>query len=243
MAKRSADVAALIVTAEDYGYWPSYSRGILEAAAAGAVDSVSALVLRESCDPGPLLATGVEVGLHLELEGWAGGPLAARGRRAGPAERERAVAELSAQLRRFEALFGRPAAYVDGHRHCHAAPGLASAIGRAVGERGLALRSIDPNHGRMLRCLGVATPDRLLGRLDDREPALPAELRAALEATGALPPGVSEWMVHAGRPDAASGSGYDRGRGEDLELVLALGDREAWRERGIVRASHREALA
>jgi predicted glycoside hydrolase/deacetylase ChbG (UPF0249 family) len=34
----------LVITADDYGYWPSYNRGILDAVAAGAVDSVSAMV-------------------------------------------------------------------------------------------------------------------------------------------------------------------------------------------------------
>ena len=59
----------LIITADDYGYWPSYNEGILAAIEAGAIDSVSAMVDREYCDPAPLLESGVEVGLHLEFEG------------------------------------------------------------------------------------------------------------------------------------------------------------------------------
>jgi chitin disaccharide deacetylase len=59
----------LIITADDYGYWPSYNEGILAAVEAGAVDAVSAMVDREYCDPEPLLESGVEVGLHLEFEG------------------------------------------------------------------------------------------------------------------------------------------------------------------------------
>jgi len=59
----------LVITADDYGYWPSYNRGILEAVEAGAVDSVSAMVEREHCDPEPLLESGVEIGLHIEFEG------------------------------------------------------------------------------------------------------------------------------------------------------------------------------
>jgi predicted glycoside hydrolase/deacetylase ChbG (UPF0249 family) len=230
--------AALIITADDYGYRPSYDRGIVEAARAGAVDAVGAMVSRDRCDPGPLLETGVEIGLHLELAGWAGGALAPPGHRAGPHERERAVGELVAQLARFEALFGRPPAYLDGHRHCHAAPGLAAAMAQAARERGLPVRSVDAAHRRTLRCIGVPTPDRLIGRLDEREPALPAELREALEGDERLAGGATEWMVHPGHPDRDSESSYDRGRGEDLELLLELGDRAAWAARGIRRLAH-----
>src|SRR4051794_88448 len=37
----------LIITADDYGYSPRYDEGIVEAAGAGAVDSVSVMVTRE----------------------------------------------------------------------------------------------------------------------------------------------------------------------------------------------------
>src|SRR3954454_23908687 len=43
----------LVITADDYGYWPSYNEGILEAVEMGGLDSVSAMVEREHCDPAP----------------------------------------------------------------------------------------------------------------------------------------------------------------------------------------------
>jgi hypothetical protein len=54
---------------------------------------------------------------------------------------------------------------------------------------------------------------------------------------------VSEWIVHPGHPDPGAASSYDRGRGEDLELLLALGGRDAWAAVGIERAGPRRALA
>jgi chitin disaccharide deacetylase len=234
-------VRFLIVTAEDYGYWPSYDEGIVEVARAGAVDSVSALVARQRCDPTPLLEAGVEIGLHLELPGWGGGPLS-RGRRAGPGDRDRALAILEQQFAQFEDLFGRQPAYLDGHHHCHAAPGLAAAIARVAHERGLPLRSIDANHRRTLRCLGVAAPDRIVGRLSEHDPALPDELWPVVRGVAEMPAGVTEWMTHPGHPDPASGSGYDAGRQEDLKLLLELGDREAWAARRMARRTHAEAF-
>src|SRR5215212_4037563 len=101
---------ALIITADDYGYSPRYDEGIVEAAGAGAVDSVSVMVTREPLNPGPLLATGVEVGLHLELpEELTAGP------RAGPGERDAALRGLRDQLEQFESSMGQPPAYLDGH--------------------------------------------------------------------------------------------------------------------------------
>jgi predicted glycoside hydrolase/deacetylase ChbG (UPF0249 family) len=212
------DEAALIITADDYGYSPRYDEGIVEAAAARAVDAVSVMVTRGRVDPGPLLETGTEVGLHLELP-----TELADGTWAGTREREVALRELRRQLEAFEVALGRPAAYVDGHRHCHAHAGLAAPLAREAADRGLPVRSVDANHRRILRREGVATPDRLIGRYSE-EPheALPAELRPVVDAGGGLPPGITEWMVHPGHPDPESGSGYDLAREEDLDLLLSL---------------------
>jgi chitin disaccharide deacetylase len=206
---------ALIVTADDYGYHPSYDRGIVEAAGAGALDAVSAMVLRDGLDPEALLGTGVAIGLHLEL----------------PREREgedelpggAVVAALREQLGRFEEIFGRPAAHLDGHHHCHARYGVAADVASEAAARGLPVRSVDEHHRALLRRLRVATPDRLVGRLsEEAEAALPPELRPAVEEGAGLPPGVTEWMVHPGHADPGTGSGYDQAREEDLDLLLSL---------------------
>jgi predicted glycoside hydrolase/deacetylase ChbG (UPF0249 family) len=209
---------ALIITADDYGYSPGYDRGIVEVAGAGAVDSVSVMVTRDGLAPEPLLETGVEVGLHLELPREL-----SEGDRAGAGQREAALAAIRGQIERFESELGRAPAYLDGHRHCHAHAGLASALAREAARRGLPMRSIDPAHRRILRREGVATPDRLVGRYSE-EPvgALPAELEPVAEGQGVLPPGVTEWMTHPGHSDPGSGSGYDRAREEDLDLLLSL---------------------
>jgi predicted glycoside hydrolase/deacetylase ChbG (UPF0249 family) len=212
------DRRALIVTADDYGYAPRYDEGMLEAAGAGAVDAVSVMMRRGPLDAEPLLETGVEIGLHLDLPSEPG-----EGGRPGWTEPNAALAELRGQLEEFEAAFGRPAAYLDGHHHCHARPGLRAEVAREARQRGLPVRSIDARHRRILRREGVATPDRLIGRYSEEpEGALPAELQPVVEGEGSLPPGITEWMVHPGHPDPESGSGYDQARREDLDLLLSL---------------------
>jgi predicted glycoside hydrolase/deacetylase ChbG (UPF0249 family) len=211
---------ALIVTADDYGYSPRYNEGILAAVRAGAVDSVSAMSLRAACDPRPLLEAGVEVGLHLEIDEGSD--------RRGAAE---AVAE---QADGFAGLFGRQPSHLDGHHHCHARPEARHAVAGLAERLGVPVRSADPEHRAYLTARDISTPDRVLGRLDSTEPALPPELDGEQ-----LPAGVTEWMVHPGYSDPGSGSRYDEAREEDLRLVLALNARRWWRP---ARANHARAL-
>ena len=216
----------LIITADDYGYWPSYNEGILASIEAGAIDAVSAMVDRDHCDPGPLLDTGVEIGLHIEFEG-----------RWGPRSGAPARSSLRVQLDRFVDLFHRWPAFLNGHHHCHARPELATPVLQAAQQMNVPVRSVSADHRQWLRERGIATPDLLLGRLKSNEPVEPHQLRD-------LPAGVTEWLTHPGYPDGDSGSEYDVARREDLEAVLRARvrerfDRPPWGE--AERTTHAEA--
>lgn len=175
----------LIITADDFGYHPRYDAGILEAVAARAVDAVSVMAGRLESVPAALAGGGVALGVHLE----EGDP--------------------EAQIARFIELFGRPPDYLDGHRHCHATPGVTALAARLD----LPVRSVDPAHRSELRAAGVRTPDRLVGRFDESGEAVPPELES-------LPEGWTEWMVHPGHPAGDGFSSYDAGRAEDLRVLL-----------------------
>jgi predicted glycoside hydrolase/deacetylase ChbG (UPF0249 family) len=201
--------ARLLITADDYGYSPAYNRGILRAARSGAIDAAGAMVGRPWCDPAPILRSGVDVGLHLELEVGA-------------------TAAVAAQVSRFKDLFGGPPDFIDGHHHCHARAAVATAVAEIAAELGVRVRSIDDSHRELLRRHGVLTAERLLGRLRPGEPAMPAEVAAVRD--GEPPPhGLSEWMVHPGEGDPAAGSSYDETRVEDLRLLLRLSREEPLR--------------
>ncbi len=202
----------LTITADDFGLHPSYDRGILEAAAAGAIDAAGVMVLRSPDRLGPLLSSGVAVGLHLEAEG-------------GELTEESGLA----QLERFRHLASHPPAFLDGHHHCHAAPSVARAVAAIAAGLGVPVRSVDGAHRRILRDAEVSTPDLLVGRYEERDPVIPAELLEPPRSARWI-----EWMVHPGHPDPGSGSGYDVGRGEDLAAVLSFSPPV-----GMVRADHR----
>jgi predicted glycoside hydrolase/deacetylase ChbG (UPF0249 family) len=194
----------LVITADDYGYWPSYNQGILEAIEMGALDCVSAMVDREYCDPAPLLESGVEIGLHIEFEG-----------RWGPRSGAPARTSLRVQLDRFVDLFGRWPSFLNGHKNCHARPELATPVFQTAQQIKAPVRSVNPDHRQWLRERGIDTQDMLIGRSDSKEPAEPAQLRD-------LPSGVTEWVTHPGHPDPDSGSSYDLARQEDLGLLQKL---------------------
>ena len=219
----SAEPGQLIVTADDWGYCRRYNAGIAEAARARAIDAVSALVLRPDCDPA-IAETGVEIGLHLEPPD--------PGSQREPYDAPRRQAES------FGQLFGGPPAYIDGHHHCHAALPMATAVEDLALELGVPVRSVGEDHRRRLLERGIATADRTVGRTDEGEPALPRSLTDAL-AENVLPPGTTEWVVHPGYRDSRAGSSYDRGREEDLALVLELSAENILAEG---RATHRAAL-
>ena len=223
MAATPDQPGQLIVTADDWGYRARYNTGIEEAARAGAIDAASAMVLRAHCDSG-IAETGVEVGLHLEL------PESERRRELHDAPRRQAES--------FARIFGRPPAYIDGHHHCHTVLPGATAVEDLALELSVPVRSVGEDHRLRLREKGIATADRTVGRLQEGEPALPGPLAAAL-ADGLLPPGTTEWVVHPGQCDPESGSGYDRGREEDLALLLELAAEKVLAKG---RATHRAAL-
>jgi predicted glycoside hydrolase/deacetylase ChbG (UPF0249 family) len=214
----------LIVTADDWGYSHRYNEGIEEAARRGAVDAVSVLVLGAQCDPAPLLESGVEVGLHLQ--------------RPESESRRELLDAPRRQTDAFARIFGSSPAYIDGHHHCHAALPIATATEDLALELQVPMRAVGEDHRFRLEERGISSPDRMVGRMHEREPALPRLLVEALEE-GALPWGTTEWVVHPGRRDPDSGSAYDRGREEDLALVIELAGEETLRS---ARATHRVAL-
>lgn len=194
----------LIITADDYGYWPSYNEAILAAIDSGGIDAVSVMTERRYCDPVPLLDLGVELGLHVDFESrW--------GARSGAS----AKTSLRVQMERFTDLFGRWPAFINGHHHCHARPELATPVFEMALQIGCPVRAVGRDHRQWLSERGIGTTDHLIGRTEPDEPVQPENL-------GELGEGVTEWFVHPGYPDQESGSSYDEARKEDLDLVTRL---------------------
>lgn len=216
------------MTADDYGYWPTYDEGILAAIETGGIDCVSVMTESPEMEPGPLLELAVELGLHVDFEG-----------RWGPRSGASARTALRVQVERFTEHFGFWPAFINGHRHCHAKPEFATPVFELALQLDCPVRAVGRDHRQWLSERGVETVDHLIGRDSQDEPVEPVELRN-------LSSGVTEWMVHPGYPDPRSGSSYDEGRRDDLDLVTRLQlrarfDQPVWGE--AIRSTHAEAFA
>jgi chitin disaccharide deacetylase len=209
-------VRTLIVVADDLGYDPEVSRGILEAHADGLVTAASALV------DGPWAAEALAaapptlaLGLHLALPPGAGPP--------------RAADELQRQLRRFRELCGRDPVHLDGHKHAHAPAPILEALLPVAASLGLRVRALDDGMRDRIRGAGARAADHFLGDADLRPCWTPERLLATLEA---LPPGTSELMCHPGHAPSHVRSSFAAEREVELGSLRDPRAREAVRRAG-----------
>jgi hypothetical protein len=146
----------LVLCADDYALTEGVSRGILELAQAGRISATSAMTsmpewprLAPALKP---LAGTIGVGLHLNFT--TGAPLASvpgiapfgafpaledllQRSFTGRIAAAEARAEIDRQLDAFEAAFGAPPAFVDGHQHVHILPVIRPALLGALRARNL----------------------------------------------------------------------------------------------------------
>lgn len=149
----------LALCADDYAFTPAVGAGIREALAAGRITATSVMTSRPGWPrEAPLLKAilgEAEAGLHLTLTVGAplgpmpafapGGVFPALGAVvkqavAGSLPTPEIAAEIDRQLDAFEAAFGAPPAFVDGHQHVQALPGVRDALFDALARRGWARR-------------------------------------------------------------------------------------------------------
>lgn len=226
---------ALIINADDLGYDPAVTRGILRALREGVVSSATFMVNTPFSEAAAHDTQGLALGLHFNLARgtpvWTGFPpeLLDSGEfveaRAASLPVDTVEAEALAQLDRFQKLLGRPATHVDVHKHLHQHPNVLSGLIRAARATGLPVRSIDAAMRQELLAHGVPTNTHFLGDAG-------AEAYWTLErfeATMATLPasGVIELMCHPGyRPEAVR-SGYSAQREVELDTFLHPRARQA----------------
>jgi predicted glycoside hydrolase/deacetylase ChbG (UPF0249 family) len=219
-------VKRLIINADDLGYDPEVSRGIVEAMERGVVSSTTMMVNGPHAEDAARRVRGKAwgIGLHVNLARWAplSAPLRSSGEfveaRAAALTSEQVEAETLAQLDRLEALLGTPATHLDVHKHLHRHPGVLAGLLRAARARGLAVRAIDPAMREQVRAAGVRTPDHFVGDAGADPYWTLARLGAALAA---LEEGTTELMCHPGYAPSQVKSGYSAQREVELATFLS----------------------
>lgn len=222
----------LIVNADDFGLTRGVSAGILAAARGGIVTSTTAIVTGERLADAIAAARDSSLGIGLHVNFTLGAPLSrgpslvdGNGRFVRDARRAAARAteadarrEVTAQVERFEQLFGRPPTHLDSHHHVGLHPPVREAVLDVARALGVPVRSQNASARERARSAGLRTPDHFFGESGPEAYWTPARTLAVLRA---LPPGVSEFMAHPGWfDDDLGGSRY--GRQRETELI-ALG--------------------
>ena len=126
---------SIVLIADDFGLSPAVDAGILELAEYGRLSGFGCLTqlprwfdAAKALDQMRFEASGVQVGLHLNLSQGFGGawhrslPLLISGAYAGLLPRDRIRESLKIQWDRFTQALGRTPDYVDGHQHVHQLP-------------------------------------------------------------------------------------------------------------------------
>ena len=223
---------ALILNADDLGYDPAVTRGLLRSLREGVVSSATFMVNTPHAFAAAQAVRGggapLAIGLHLNLA--RGQPLSpgfpeALLQEGGLSEAhapllppEVVEAETHAQLTRLEQLLGHGATHIDVHKHLHRHPGVLQGLARAAHAAGLPVRSIDAQMRAALRTAGVATNDHFLGDAGAEAYWTLAELERQLAQ---LPDdGVVELMCHPGHAPETLASGYGAQREVELETFL-----------------------
>jgi chitin disaccharide deacetylase len=219
----------LVINADDLGYDPAVSRGIIEAMRFGVVSSTTLMVNTPYSEKAARQARRLAVGLHLNLS--RGRPLFARfpkrllaggelsESRALELSAELVMRETSAQLERFQILFGASPTHLDVHRHLHRHPRVLEGVAEMARRHHIPVRSLDSPMRERLRSLGVATNAHFIGEAGEEPYWTQERLQAELEA---LDPNLAaELMCHPGYLPSVVKTGYGAQREVELQTFLS----------------------
>lgn len=232
----------VILNADDLGYEPAVTRGLLRAMTDGVVSSATMMVNGPYSAEAAAPARGLAVGLHLNLARWkplsavppallsSGGDLVeARAKELPAAVVE---AEVHAQLDALERLLGKPATHVDVHKHLHLHAGVMDGLLAAAKARALPIRTIDAAMRKRAHAAYVRTNDHFLGEAGATGYWTLAQLEQTLRTLPAE--GVVELMCHPGHAPQAIQSGYAAQREVELATFTSLEAKALLRQYGVV---------
>lgn len=223
----------MVLNADDFGYDPSVSAGIVRAMRKGVVSSTTLMVNTPFSAMAAETSEGLSLGLHLNLARWRSlcVPSHEFVESGAPAlEMSFVCDETMAQLNRLDALVGRKATHIDVHKHLHRHPSVLEGVCRAAVLARLPVRSVDASMRSFLRARGVNTNDVFIG---DAGSEAYWSLEVFEKTLGSLPQtGFIELMCHPGFAPSAVESRYAQQR--EVELATFTSD-----DARLVMATHR----
>jgi predicted glycoside hydrolase/deacetylase ChbG (UPF0249 family) len=234
----------LIVNADDLGRTPGINEGVAEAHRRGIVTSATVMVNYPGAREVARIARenpALGLGLHVQLTGGptalpperlrsvvdASGQLPAKPEGLRDPDPAEVLAEVRAQLARFQEIVGGLPTHFDSHHHSHRTPAVFEALVELGRETGRPVRGASPEMVERLRARGVRTTDAFREDFFDADATL-EKLAAIL---GELAPGATELMCHPAVVDdeLRRSSGYAEPRTRELAVLTSAAAREAVR--------------
>ncbi|MGQ9754379.1 MAG: carbohydrate deacetylase [Desulfotomaculales bacterium] len=249
----------VIVNADDFGYTPGVSRGIVRAARDGIVSSVSLLVNMPGTEFALAVArSGIPAGVGVHLCLTKGRPLSEprhipslvngkgefvgrdrllRAPNAGDVERE-----FYAQVA-YVLSAGVQVTHLDTHHHIHRHPVILSALIRVAWSLKLPVRSLDGPMRSLLTQEGIRTPDYFCGDWFAEGVSL-ANFKVCVQKGLERGARVMELMTHPGEVDdeLAARSRYTVERRKELAILCDPGLRQWLAGAGVRLATYRDLL-
>jgi len=238
----------LIVNADDFGYTPGVTRGILRAHREGIVTATTLMANAPDSEGAGRVARytpSLDVGVHVVFTYGRALTPADRIRsivdetgnfgrvtdllRSGQPQAEHALIEARAQYARVRELIGREPSHLDTHHWVHDLRALEDAMLALAKETGAALRAHDGRQRARFRDDGVRCPDRFVRDFQHAGKIGVESLVLLLEHLDEQEPGTVELMCHPGDPDEPllAGSTYAAERGVELRTLTDPAVREA----------------
>lgn len=238
----------LIVNADDFGYTPGVTAGILRAHREGIVTATTLMANAPDSEGAGRVARytpTLDVGVHVVFTYGRSLTPAARvpslvnadGEfprvrdllRSGQPRAEDALIEARAQYARAKELIGREPTHLDTHHWVHDMRALEDAMLALAQETGCALRAHDGRQRARFRDTGVRCTDRFVRDFQHSGKIGVESLVMLLEHLDEQEAGTVELMCHPGEPDEPllSGSTYAAERGVELRTLVDPAVRDA----------------
>jgi predicted glycoside hydrolase/deacetylase ChbG (UPF0249 family) len=185
----------LVVNADDFGQSVGVNNGILRAYREGILTSASLMVRAAAAVDAVERATGLPMGLHLDLGEWAchGGEWIARYERVSLDDPKALDAEVRFQLDEFLRLTGSAPTHIDSHQHVHMDAPVSAIAKRLAKELSVPLRRCNPR----IRYCG-----RFYGQTGEGQPCPEGvTVDALIKLLGDIQPGVTELACHPGEDE------------------------------------------
>ncbi len=209
----------VILNADDLGYDPAVTEGILAAMRQGVVSSATLMVNTPFSRDAALLADGLSLGLHLNLVKWSALSTGLEMSEHFAWTAEAVARETLDQVAAFKTLCNRRPTHIDVHKHWHRLPSVLEGVVDVAKAAHLPVRSIDASMRQRLRHAGVLTNDHFIG---DAPSTAFWTLEQFEQVLRDLPmSGVVELMCHPGLVPTVISSRYAAQRAVELQTFTS----------------------